>query len=285
MTFNAKEISAWDGNPVELFLFSTKDGDYYYTNADASIAYNGNTYQPYPISSPTIEITGEIEKGLVTFSLPLKGIDGLSHPIPRLNMAHVYPSRIGVAIYRTHRDDADAEFKPFWNGLLKGQSVENDEAHMECETWLAAMRRRGLVDKWQRLCNYFLYREHGSRCPVSLATHARSCTVTAVSGSTITVSGLGAYADNWFRGGFVEAGDGDVRDVLSWVQSTGVLTMTAAMPSTTIQVGTVLTAYDGCDHLYSTCQSGKFSAETNDGDYFGGFPFGPERNPHQSGIG
>lgn len=284
MTYNAREDHAYLGDPVELLLISTKDQSFFYTNSDSEYEYNGDLYLPVPFSSPEITVTGDVSKATLTFKMSLFDQDGLRLPIPRLNIPHPYPSRVGVAVYRTHRSDPDQEVRPIWNGLLKGATIANNEAEIACETLLSLMSRRGLSDKWQLPCNFFLYKQNGGRCPVDKEAHRRPATVTTISKNLITVTGLGAFADDWFKAGMAEASDGDVRDVLASDQSSGVITLTAAFPSTTIQVGSSIDIFDGCQHRYNEDCVVKFGSETNNGEAFGGFPFTPKDNAFVSGL-
>ncbi len=220
----------------------------------------------------------------MAFKMPLFDSDNLRVEIARKNIAFPYPSRIGLAVYRTHRDDPDSEVLPIWNGLLTGAKIANNEAEMQCETLLSLMARRGLEDKWQHPCNFFLYKQNGGRCPVDKALHRRIATVTAISGNTVTVSGLGAFVNGWFAAGLAETADSDARDILGWVQSTGILTLTAAFPLTTLQLGSTFNVFDGCQHRYVEDCVIKYGSETDNGDGYGGYPYTPLSNAWVTGL-
>lgn len=284
MTFKAYSADEYRGTQQELFLFTTKERNYWYTNGDAEFEYNGDVYTPAPLGKPAIVNSGDIEKSGISFRMKLSDTFGRPLDLPRLNIARAYPSRVGLALYRTNRADPDGEVVPMWNGLVKTVPIIKGEAEFECETLLTAMRRYGLTDKWQHLCNAFLYKEHGGRCPVSMASHRRPATVTAISGRTITVSGVGAFEDHWFKAGFLVTENGDTRDVLASVQSSGLITLTAGLPSTSLRVGSAVDLYDGCDHVYSTCHGPKFAAETEDGDAFRAAPYTPLSNAFKTGV-
>jgi hypothetical protein len=116
-----------------------------------------------------------------------------------------------------------------------------------------------------------------------MANHRRPATVMAINGATVTVSGVEAFIDDWFKAGFLITANGDTRDVLASDQSSGLITLTAALPSTSLGLGDTLDLYDGCDHVYATC-FGKFGDETEDGDAFLAFPYTPLDNVFQSGV-
>ncbi len=286
MTFDSTEKSSHSAITNELMLFSTKDGSYYYTSADVPINFGGNNYVPVPITSPTVEATGDVNQSNINFTMAITDLDGQHIALPRLNIAFPYPSRIGLSIYRYHHITAD--YATIWTGLVKQITLVDNEATIECETLLTAMRRLGLADKFQTLCNFFLYSEFGGRCPVVLEDHARSGTVSVSPvGNTLVISGIGIYGDNWFAGGFIEAANGDTRDILASEQASGIITITGAFPSSTVQSGSAVTLYDGCNHTTDNvngCRSPRFAVETNDGEAYGGYPFGPDKNVFISGL-
>ena len=146
MTFKAYSTHEYAGLMQELFLFTMKERSYWYTNGDAEFEYNGDLYAPVQMGKPQVINSGDIEKAGVSFGMKLSDTTGRPYDLPRLNIARAYPSRIGLAIYRTNLADPDGEVVPWWNGLVKTIPVVKGEAQFECETLLAAMRRYGLTD-------------------------------------------------------------------------------------------------------------------------------------------
>lgn len=286
MSFDSDEKSEYGSRLGELFLFTTKDGSHFHTSGDISVTFGGDTYSPVPVDSPTLEATGDVNQSNISFTMALSDLDGNQIAIPRLNIAFPYPSRIGLTIYRYHH--VTGTYTPAWTGLVKQITPAGHEAEIECETLLTAMKRMGLADKFQTLCNFFLYSEFGGRCPVVLANHARPGTVAEPpTGNALKISGISAFGDNQFAGGFIEAANGDTRDILASEQATGLITITGAFPSSTVQSGSSVTLYDGCNHTNDTthgCRAPRFTVETNDGEAYGGFPHGPDKNVFSSGL-
>lgn len=282
-----QEISEYENITAYLVKFTTSADEYHYSSGDLPLAFGGDTYTPVPMESGSIDVTGKVEQAGVSFRMSINDIDGNPIEIPRINIIYPYPSSIGLAIYKVSISDVGGvvDNSYLWNGVVKSIRLEGNEAVIEGETLISAMRKRGLTDRFQSLCNFYLYVEMGGRCPVLMANHERTATVTDIDENTITVSGVSSFADDWFKAGFAKTSNGDTRDILGNIQSTGVITLTAAFPSTTLGIGDTILLYDGCDHTYATCKSVKFSAETDNGEAFGGFPFSPDKNPHsQTGI-
>ena len=111
------------------------------------------------------------------------------------------------------------------------------------------------------------------RCGVNLAAaglHGVGV-ITALANSSIELSGLGAFADDWFtRGRVLLSGSRQLNIKRHRAISGHARIDFWSTPKFTIAVGDVLTAQAGCDKQFTTCQS-KFSNASN----FRGFPHMP----------
>jgi hypothetical protein len=79
----------------------------------------------------------------------------------------------------------------------------------------------------------------------------------------------------------IRLGDGDMRTVDKAVS--GVLTLSRAFPSTSVQIGDTVEVFAGDDLTQETC-SVKFGAETNGGADWGGWKLTPNRDYQRYGI-
>jgi hypothetical protein len=105
-------------------------------------------------------------------------------------------------------------------------------------------------------------------CLTNLASFAVVRTISAMSGTDITLSVDPSKPVNWFAGGFcVVAGGTTGREVRQIVGSNGVHLYLNA-PFASVSVGAGITAYPGCDKRAATCIA-KFNNYVN----FGGHPF------------
>ncbi len=277
MTYDAREISTYGGAPVEFYLFSTESRDYVYTSApiDLEVTIGGTPYdfKSIYITSPEIEHGADIQEGDIRFRI------SRTAPVAKLNIKYQHPSKIALTIYRRHQ--GDSEILPYWNGHVKSVELKGDVAEVIAENLLAAAKRNGLQYNYTPPCNFTPY---VFPCPVNRNNFRYTATVESIDAAAgkITVSGVGGYAVNWFKGGEVELADNDGRDILSDTidGANRVLELSASFPATSLKVDDGLYVIAGDDLTFATC-SVKMDTfgETNQGEAFGGFPYSVKSNP------
>lgn len=279
MTYNSKELSVQDGQPVELFHFTDGTTDWRYTSRARDITVDGVTYTAEQISRSDVTQSGEINK------------DGISLEFPRTNefarrfFGGVVDRVITLTIWRGHTTDGDAEYIAYWKGRVVSSKLSGSgkSIGLECESIFTSMKRPGLRARYQRNCRHALY---GRGCEVDKDAYKVVALVTSASGSEIVVPAAAGFADGYFLGGMVEAPDGTFRFITSHVGST----LTLARPVASISVavsdagyglsyglyygGPSVALYPGCDRSRDTC-----STRFSNLDRYGGFPFIPLRNP------
>lgn len=273
MTYDIQEKSEFGGKPVELFKFANSDYAFRYSSTEAT-TYLAEDYKALEITRRNIGQSSTLDRADLILTVPS------DCALVKEYIRRIPPTPYWLNIFRFHY--GDAEVKQFWQGRVLTVTPQGLTADVRLESVITAQGRQGLQREYQNLCNNFLY--DGKGCPVNKALHTRAATVSAISGDTLTVTGLSSYINEWFEGGYVELADGDQRDVLKWVQSTGVLTLTHNFPSSSIQVSDPITVYDGCKHRFVEDCTSKFGTETNNGESFGGFPYHGSRNPFKAGV-
>ncbi len=265
MSFESRELSVESGQPTEIYLFVTGSESYRYTSDAASIVYATRTYEPRQISRSGIEHdTGEAKSDL-EITLPTED-DVASRFIG------IVPGKIMlVTILSLHRNESDPFL--FFHGAVTGASFSKQGAicTLKCQTREAAFSRPIPRYKYQGLCNHVLY---DSGCKVVKSSFQFDSTVSAVSGNTITVTGLSGEGADWALGGYVKFG-GDYRLVVS--QSGNDVTM--LLPFSEDVDGEAVSVYAGCDHSFDTCGT-KFSDKIN----YSGCPYVPLYNVFEVGL-
>lgn len=126
----------------------------------------------------------------------------------------------------------------------------------------------------QHDCNVTLF---STACGVVKATYAKSGTLTAASGTELTVTTAATDAANYFVRGEIWVGSGSTierRMILASAPGVGVQTITIDRPLLQAASGQSVQFWPGCDGQYATCSS-KFSNASR----FRGHPFMPEDNP------
>lgn len=267
MTFLEYEESVEGGQPFELYHFSVGLEDFYYTSAEDSIVYGGNTYVSRPLKRNATDQSTEEGRGKLEITM-------LSDdPVCSRYIGVVPPSPMYVTVTKFHRGDL-LDGRVLWTGrIVMATFIENAAL---CKITAIASEsvfsRQIPPYKYQGLCNHFLYDDN---CAVTAAAFLYVGTATAVTGVQLTVAGLtAAKGAGWAVGGKVVIG-ADIRLIMA--QTGDVLTL--SMPFMSDPTSQSVDVYAGCDHTVATCSS-KFSNNEN----YGGFPFVPTKNPFQSGL-
>lgn len=263
MTYNVFERSVEDGSPVELYEFNRGSLAWRFTSADDGVIFNTKSYAAEPMERTAIESTQERQRSSIQIKVKRDNVIA--------DMWRVSPPTdiITVTVTRYHRGDTEGVV--IWMGRVTNVEWSGAMSTLNCEPVFTSMQRPGLRRNYQRQCPHVLY---SGACGVSMAAEKVTGPVAAISGTNLTVTGLNAYADGYFSGGFVEwetvTGIFERRFISSHVGN--VITLAQAFYG--IAIGQSVNAYPGCDHTLTTCTS-KFSNKDN----YGGFPYIPIKNP------
>jgi uncharacterized phage protein (TIGR02218 family) len=263
MPFNTLESGTQTGAPVELYEFRRGPNFYRYTSADADITFNTKVFEAVAMTRNAIEATAEVARN------PIKITCGQTLGVVQLFLAGPPGDVVTLTVYRIHRGDTEAV--TIWMGRVLNVNWSGSTATIHCESVYSSIKRPGLRRMYQKQCPHVLY---SAACGVSSSTFRHTTTVLGVSGVTITLDNMGAFAANHFAGGYVE-----------WEESTGLFERRAINANTGAVItishqllglpsGATVRLYPGCDHVLATCNS-KFSNAVN----FGGFPWIPQKNP------
>lgn len=267
MTFDAFEYSTESARPVELYQFTIGSTIYRYTSAEDQVSFSSQTWFPRQISRNNPDQSSEDRRQQIEVILPS------SDTLARRFIAIPPGPNVQLVVTRFHRSDAEAVI--LWQGniISAGYSNDNTICTLVGVTSEAAFDRPVPRFKYQGLCNHVLF---DGGCGLDRESFKYTGTCTAVSGNTITVSGLlASEGAGWAVGGYVNFGDQDYRLVVS--QSGDVLTL--LVPFETSPLNQSVEVFAGCDHTLATCNS-KFSNVVN----YGGFPYVPTLNPFSSGL-
>lgn len=267
MSYAIFESSTQNADPIFKLLFTVGDLEFRYTNAAHIIGDSNGSFIPAQISSGDFTNSSEFNRSI----LPLK--------FPRTNeLAQQFiggvPEQVtNVTIWRQHLSDTDEEFRVFWQGRIVGVSIDNDKVEIECESIFSQMKRTGLYRRYQRGCPYDIY---GEGCYVDKYDYAEPLTITAISGSILTVPGADSFEDGFFSGGEIETENGLRRFIVAHVG--GSLTLSRAivgledLEDSSGEINAIF--YPGCNHSIDHCKN-KFNNLPN----HGAFPYTPPKNP------
>jgi len=273
-TYDTLESSLELGRPVELYRFAIGSEEYLYTTSEDEIPIGLEIFTPESIRRNSTVAQGRDERQReLTITLPA------SNPFAS-QWKEVAPGLPGfVTIIRVQRDETPSigttqavEF----NGIVRGAEFPEDgqEIILGITSEEAATGRPIPRFSFSAVCNHFLY---DPGCGVDPNAHKVTAAVSAESGSNITVPGVGAFADQTFRGGYVKPfGLTDFRLITSQVGD--VLTLNRSFKNSIL--GLTVDAFKGCDFIIDSDCLNVF----NNVIEFGGFPFVPTKNPFQSEL-
>lgn len=274
MTLDAKEISAYAGNPERLFLFSMGSTNWGYTNNTMGATYNSIEYIPLVIEmaditqalaedSPTVDISLDADAGVLQQYVPYQPIE---------------PMR--VRVYRHHPDDLDNEYKTELIGEVVSVQFDEEEgmANMSVRMIASDMDRKVPWPVYQKPCNRATYT---AGCDVDPVLFATTTTVSAVVENTIYAAAFAEKADaegdpRWFIAGTVKNNrNGERRFIIGQEGETLYL----QAPFVDLQSGDEVTALAGDDRTKETCKD-KF----NNLNRWLGFKWVPEKNPFTDNV-
>lgn len=281
MTYTTIETSPAEGRPYFLYQFVESDQVWRFTSRASAWTSAGSggteiTWEPAAVAHGDVVQTSEIERGRLELTWPL------SHPFARRFLAPLGNAPVTLTIFRGH-EQVLGETVAHWKGRVVGAEVEGQRILLQAESIFSTLRRAGVRAKYQRLCRHALY---GRGCGLDIALHWLTGTVTAISGTglSVTIPEAAAEPDGWYRGGVLRFGM-----QLGFItgHAGAVLTLSRPMPELATAFSTpeidpdtgeplpvLLDIAPGCDLRAATCAA-KFGNLLN----FGGFPEIPGRNP------
>lgn len=266
MAFDDDELSAHDGEPIELYEFVGSAATYRYTDSQVAQTFEANSYTPATISRGSIPGAGSADAGALTVRLPstdpLVLAYGLGNP----------PRSLTLRLLRKQVVSGQAE--ELWRSSVTAPRIDGRWAEFQSPSRMADRLGATIpAVSFQRLCNHFLYDEH---CRVARTDYDLATTVASVVGTTVTVASIGGQPDAWFTSGeIVRNSDGERRMIVGQVGAV----LELASPFRALSATDAVTLYAGCDHLVEACRD-KFNNVVN----FGGHPTVPRVDLFQINI-
>lgn len=279
MTYDAFASSREQSRPIELFRFIQGGSTFEYTSAEDELMVASLPYTPEVIKRGRIAQSPRDRSSTLEIRVPI------TNTFARRYRASVPGSRASVTIQRVQRlDFPTPQVITIFTGFVGSVAYENEmkEAVIACKPVESASSRPVPRFSYQSLCNHILF-DLACKVDDTDPRWRRTTTVSAQSGATITVPGAGAFGADWWVGGFVEIDGGD--DARLIVAQSGD-DLQLLLPFPTSAVGRTVTAFAGCDHTITTCDTKFDTPEDTDSNVinYGGFAFVPVRNPYQTGL-
>ena len=274
MAYNSLEESAYAARPWEAVKFILgADKIFRYTDQDETWTYLGENYIPATFERSAPSQSPEIEQNKLKISFqPDAEIVQLFRRTPPLRPVY-------VVFYRHH--EGDAETLAYWQGRVEGVAFGEEACEITCGSIESTLKRKGLRQCFSPSCRAYVY--DGIVCPVPIEPFITEAVITSQTnaGATIEAGAFGAFPNDWFPLGFVEAENGDTRLILE--QNGAALKLIAAFEDSVL--GQTVRAVAGCNLSPEMCADpNKFGAFTEEGRAWGGFGLVPIKNPYEAGV-
>ncbi len=277
MSFNDKEISTQDGQPIALYFFKWGFTEWRYTSADRDVTID-EIVDGEPVAK-TYTAKAMSDNGMVqgTSSQNDFQITGPSDlPIVALFKGTPPSASIWLTVRRKHVGETDTPI--YWKGNVTNvQKPSPAKCTIIGRPISASLKRTGLRLCWTRECPHFVY---GPGCWLNAEDHRVDAVVDTSAGNTITLETTTGYVDQYFRGGYVqwEANDDGTLEQ-RFIEDQQDLGVTIFGLVSGLVHGQAIGLYPGCDHIPDTCD-GKFDNLPN----YGGFDKMPGKTPFGTSI-
>lgn len=254
MTFDSREFSLDQGQPIRLYNFARGVIRWQYCTADRDITWNNQLFRPVRggISDNGIRYSGDARADMLIITAPAD--ISLVQPW----RARAPSDQIGLTVYDMHYLEPQARLA--WSGRISAVNWPAlDRCRISCVSRDAELGEPGLADPYCRTCTAVLGDE---RCGVDLNPLRVDAQIQSITGSSVHSPAVVGYPDGWFTAGYIEwpigSGEYERRHIDRHVGTElRLLSGTAGVPpSGTIRV------YPGCDFLLSTCHE-KFDNSDN----------------------
>lgn len=266
MTYNTKEQSVQDGQPVEAYKFTSPAGSYLYHDGDMpELIINGETYTSTSVDREAIDIGAS-----------LSAIPTLDVTVPfdsEVAVDHGYlltPEYLELTIYRVHvGDDLSTQWRKIWTGRAISFGVQGVAMKIQTKLGEAANLEGSFLSVyWQRSCNWSLY--DSDTCKVNKADFTSTTEIVTVSDDAVTVLSDGVADHELKLGEIVNNRTGEKRLIVDNLAN--VITINYGFSD--VLAGDEVNLSLGCNRLSDTCRE-----VFDNADNFGGWRFIPRENP------
>jgi hypothetical protein len=250
MSYDTYETSVQDGAPIELYTFVRGATVWSYTSSE--VAYVDDsvdpavTYACLSIDHDAIETSAEELRNNLELDVP--------RTMPLVEVFQVIAPTQVVTVYLRELHRGSGEIVPRWKGRVISCDINGGTATLSCEPLSTSLKRGSLPDLIQVPCNRVLF---DARCGLDPDLWDHATTITAISGSALTVGSLGALdssTDLPYAGGEVIWTDDDGNPVSRFIESVSGLVLTLNRPLYDAAVSDAVVLLPGCDHSYATCR-------------------------------
>lgn len=275
MTFESRETSVEDAQPIEIFDITVGTETFYFTTSDRDdIVFGINTYVPAVIERSQPHVNDDEPGSEVQLVFPTNDSTVLALTSLWITAAPEIDST-RVVIRKHHIGDAD--FQPFWFGRISSieYSDRGQDTVILCRSLTDLFTLQGPRKTWGTQCNH---QHYDGGCTLSRAAFTVVATVDSISadGLTFTLDSLPTPTVRYNAGEFRKDMTADSRLIV--LADAGANTVTVQYPIPSIVVGDLVEVSEGCEHNLTDCED--YSNDIN----YGASPYTPPVNPFTKGL-
>lgn len=249
---------------IDLFKIVVGARTWRLTSAEKPQTYLDEFYTPTAMGRGETESKNSLAKANLDVKLPL------GHELSVRLLTSLYDEVVSLTLFNDDGEDVAV----VWKGRLASIKPENTHLTLMFESIFTSLRRPGLRARFQKSCRHALY---FPGCNLNMADFEVPATLSAISGTTLTVPEAASQADGYYIGGMAQAADGTLAFITNHVGDQIVVQRVPYPFITQLEeegAGTAISIYPGCDHRRATCIA-KFNNLLN----YGGFDWIPRKNP------
>lgn len=247
MTYDARERSLADGQPLRLYLFTRGVRRWTYSGTDRDIVHLDETYKGLRggIGDNGVRQTGQAAPDAFKLTAPAD-----------LEVAQLYrgapPSvPVSLTVFALHAGLAD--YVVIWAGEVRSvRWPALDRCEVSCSPLTSRMEMQGLRLSFERGCPHGL---GTPACGVALGAHRIDASVQALDGASVSNDAMASHPAGHFTGGYVEwdigGGEYDRRGIEQ--HSGAVLYLLGG--TTGLKQGQALRVYPGCRQTTAGCKA------------------------------
>lgn len=276
MSFDARETSAFDGEPQELYWFMRDSTSWFYTSGAYPITLDLNTYEPLAGLERQAIVRGrERSKNQLSINVP-RSADLVQEffGVPR-------QSPIWLKIFKIHIGETD--FRITYQGRVRAVDFKGGVATLTLDDIMASVYKQAFRHKFQNQCNHFMY---DSNCTLVEGDFTyEDQEILSVTNDQITVDN--AEAAGVYTNGQVRLSNGDRRLVVADTKVGSTHTLTLLQPFEVLEAGDLVNLIIGaCRNTFATCKAiNTLGGGTDDNsENYGGYPLVPRQDPFRSVI-
>ncbi|MCY1266018.1 hypothetical protein D9M68_656260 [compost metagenome] len=247
MTYDTRERSLADGQPLRLYQFARGVLRWSYNTSDRDIDHLGETYKTLRggIGDSGIRQTGQATPDMLKLTAPA------DLPVAQLYRAAAPSAPLSLTIFARHY--ALDEYLVIWAGEVRTvRWPALDRCEISCSPLTERMDMQGLRLGWERGCPHALY---SAPCGVDMTQYRVNATVQDLDGVSVANGSFAGYPADYFTGGLVEwfVGSGEL-ERRGIEQHTGSVLILLGGTGGLVP-GQALRVYPGCRQTVSGCKA------------------------------